>query len=70
MSIVNSMTWPRRFKRVAHGRVFSEHGAEWRYLPQWWLLWWHRYWQSSSTGIRPVAYDNMYDALDFLENYG
>lgn len=64
------MAWPRRFKRVVYKAMTSERGAEMRYMPQWWLIWWHRYWQSSRAGIQPVGYDNKYDALDFLENYG
>lgn len=47
----------------------TERGAEMLYVPQWWLLWWHCYWTNYGTGFEPVAYDNKYDAFDYIRGH-
>jgi hypothetical protein len=63
------MAWPRRFKRVVYKAMPTERGAEMLYVPQWWLLWWHCYWTNYGTGFEPVAYDNKYDAFDYIRGH-
>lgn len=45
--------------------------AAWRFVPQWWFLWWHCYWQQIGYDYYiPESFETLKDAQAFLAERG